>query len=255
MSTTENDYLLRASNQFKTFISDCGITDCSGSSIIEMGFGNGLFLNECARAGMETIGLEVRSARYKKAKEQYPDGNWHLYDGIDVPLDDECCDYLVSFQVLEHVQSVDKFLDESIRLLRPGGTMYHIFPNYRSFYEGHFEIFWLPFLTKSTGRLYMKLMRKYTEYYETLILVKPNTVKASLDRHGDKLEIISLGKEEFFDKFNHAQIAKVKQKYLRNILHWINKRQRLKKFLLGLIVKCGFYYPLMIVAKKSGKPL
>jgi len=253
MSTSEDKNLLRAANQFKTFVSDCGISDGADFTIIEMGFGNGHFLKECELAGMETIGFEVRSDTYKKTKERYPDGNWHLYDGGKVPLEDECCDYLVSFQVLEHVESIDKFLDESIRLLRPGGTMYHVFPNYRSFYEGHFNILWLPFLTKSTGRAYMKLIRKYSEYYETLKLVKPRTVRNALDRHSDKLEIISLGKEEFFDKFNSVQIAKVRQKFLRNVLLWIDRRKYLKKFGLWFIVKCGMYYPLMIIAKKKVK--
>ena len=59
--------------------------------------------------------------------------------------------------------------------------------------------------------------------------------------------------EEFFDKFNSAQIAKVSQKFLRNVLLWINRRKYLKKFGLWFIVKCGMYYPLMIIAKKRVK--
>jgi|CXWL01.1.fsa_nt_gi SAM-dependent methyltransferase len=46
-----------------------------------------------------------------------------IVPGQPVPLADACADYVVSFQVLEHVWDLDWYLGECRRLLRPGGAL------------------------------------------------------------------------------------------------------------------------------------
>jgi len=240
----------RAQEQFRSFATDCGATDIDGKKILEIGFKKGLLLNLLHKAGAIATGLEINEKLYDSAKNRFPDLDFVLYDGRNFPLPDESFDYVISFQVLEHVYSLDDIFDECARILRPGGTMYHICPNYFSFYEGHYKVAWFPFFNKFSARVYLKLLRRYTQYYESLNIVKPGTVINCLKKHKN-LSLISMGKSEFFNKFNDSQIEKVKLKPLRKILTMINKAGPIKKIILGTITALNLYYPLTITVRKN----
>ena len=128
--------------------------------------------------------------------------------------------------------------------------MYHVTPNYHSFYEGHYSVIWFPFLNRFLGRLYLKLLRRYNNYYESINLVKPCTIRRELDIHKDKLKILSLGREEFISKFNPHQINKVNQKFLRGILKGIIALPLLKNSLLYLVTRANVYYPITVIAQR-----
>ncbi|MHC5059869.1 MAG: class I SAM-dependent methyltransferase [Planctomycetota bacterium] len=237
----------------ETFLADCQISDIQNKRILEIGFGNGLFLEQCQKAGLAPTGLEVREDLYKNAKSRYPDMDLILYDGLKIPLPDESFDFVVSYQVLEHAGAIKDVLAECIRILKPGGIIYHVCPNNFSFYEGHYKIIWLPFLSKSSGRLYLKMLGRYTPYYESLNILKPWIITAVLRRFEGSLKLISLGKREFIDKFNLEQIEKVDQKLLKNILKLVLRFSLLKKLILRVICWLNLYYPITIIAVKTGK--
>ena len=249
--TTNGALKHKAENQLQSFLADCQIERPQGKCILEIGFKNGLFLDQCRRAGMIPTGLEINPDFYRSVGKNYPELDLVLYDGMDVPLPDETFDYIVSFQVLEHVESAEKIISECVRLLKPGGMMYHICPNYHSFYEGHYKIFWLPFFNKSMGRRYLRLLRRYTPYYESLKLITPGYMKNILLKYSPQLETLSLGRNEFCKKFTPEQIAKVDQKLLRAILSLIYKLPLSKPLLLLPIAKVNCHYPLTIIAKKN----
>ncbi|MBN1765028.1 MAG: class I SAM-dependent methyltransferase [Sedimentisphaerales bacterium] len=229
---------------------DCGISGYKGQRILEIGSGNGDFLQLCHEMGMSPSGLEVLENYYNDTRDAYPHLDCRLYDGREAPFGDNTFDYIVSFQVLEHVSCLPVTLGECVRILKPGGIMYHVIPNYQSFYEGHYKIIWLPFLTKGTGRAYLKALGRYTPYYETLNLVKPGTLKRLLSRQKKKLEIISYGRREFIDKFNPEQISKTHNKLLKRVLQLIYYLPVIKKAILHGIALSDLYYPLTLIAKK-----
>ena len=208
----------KAQNQLESFLAECGIEHPQNKKILEIGFKNGLFLNQCRIAGLVPRGIEINKKYYEEVKSKYPDLDVLLYDGGTIPVSDESFDFVVSYQVLEHVASTKCIFSECIRILKPGGIMYHICPNYFSFYEGHYKIIWLPFLNKSLGRFYLKLLRRYTPYYESLNIIKPGAVTQTLQRYQDSVTVVSLGSAEFINKFNQGQIEKVNQKLLQKIL-------------------------------------
>ena len=240
----------KANQQLQSFISDCQVADIKDKSILEFGFKNGCFLNECQKAGANPVGLEVVESYYNNTKKDFPDLDLVLYDGNHVPLDDKSCDYIVSFQVLEHVGSIETVISESFRLLKPGGIMYHICPNYKSFYEGHYKTIWLPFLTKKTGRTYLKLLKKYTEYYESLNIVKPKEIKNILKQYNNA-NTISLGVCEFENNFSNTQIEKINNPKVKKCLKLINYTGPLKWAFIKTLSFMGLYYPLTIIVKKN----
>ncbi len=249
---TDNKVALedKAKEQLESFISDCGTGDLAGKRVLEIGFKNGLLLNELDKAGVKATGLEINSKLYNSVREKFRDFDIVLYDGKKFPMADESFDYVISYQVLEHVESLRDIFDECVRVLRPGGMMYHICPNYFSFYEGHYRVIWFPLFNKFLGRLYLKLFRCYTQYYETLNIIKPNTVMGSLKQHKN-ITIFSLGKAEFISKFSIKQIEKVKLKLLRKILKIVKKAGPMQKAVLEIIVYLNLYYPLTIIVRKD----
>jgi len=241
----------KARSQFQSLLTDCRIDAPQGLRLLELGFKRGDFLRLCRDAGLDAVGLEVEPGYYQRLKRECPELNLILYDGRAVPLPDASFDLIASFQVLEHVGSLETTLAECIRLLKPGGLMYHVLPNYHSFYEGHYHVFWWPFLSRAGGRRYLKMMRKYTLYYETLNLVKPRTLRRILLRHQDAVEVLSLGQDEFKKRFTPDQIAKVNHPLLRGVLNGIYRCGFLKKMATGLISVSECYYPITLIVRKK----
>jgi len=246
----EKELQKKANDQLKQLLTECNLQIYQGKSILEIGFKNGLFLNECRKAKLIPTGIEIDKDYCDAVKLKFPHLDLVWYDGGTIPLPDESFDFVVSYQVLEHVASTKYMLNECIRLLKPGGIMYHICPNFHSFYDGHFEIFWLPFLNKDSGRLYLKLLRRYTPYYETLNIIKPREV-ARILRRNNSVEVISLGRAEFMNKFNLEQIEKVNHKLLQKILKLLLRLRPLTGILIPLIAKADLYYPITIIARKK----
>lgn len=238
-------------NQLYAFLADCDIKQPENKKIIEIGFRNGLFLNECHKIGMKVAGIEINKQYYEDTKSEFPYMDLVLYDGGTIPVPDESFDFVVSFQVLEHVKSIEHIFSECERILKLGGIMYHVCPNYGSFYEGHYKIIWFPFMNKTLGRLYLKLLRKYTPDYEYLNLLNVKYVRKVLEQHKDKLTVISLGEKEFVAKFSHEQISKVGQKFLRKVLSMLNATPFVKNMFLKFICWANWYYPITIIATKK----
>ena len=73
----------------------------------------------------------------------------HPNTGEALPFEKDSFDIVYSIAVLEHVKDIKKCLEEAFRVVRPGGVICMTVPNYNSFYEGHYDILWLPYLLKS----------------------------------------------------------------------------------------------------------
>ena len=248
----EQEKILRekAKEQLETFLAECKIQDFRGKRILEIGFKNGLFIDECVKAGLSSVGLDVVKSYCDNVKEKFPYLDVIYYDGGTFPVPDGSCDFVVSFQVLEHVISTEHIISECVRILKPGGIMYHVVPNYFSFYEGHYAVLWFPFLNKFLGRIYLKLLRRYDDKFENINLVKPRTIRRDLNLYKDKLKVLSLGRAEFINKFNKHQIDKVNQKFLRGFLKVILGVPPLKKCMLYFLTHTNIYYPLTVIAQK-----
>lgn len=250
MSVEQSD-ITKAAYQLESFLENCDITDPTDKTILEVGFKGGYFLDQCRQKGMHPVGLEVEKQYYELTAHRFEGIKLHLYDGLKFPVEDCSFNYVVSFQVLEHVSSIENVIKESIRVLKPGGTIYHICPNFKSFYEGHYNCLWLPFLNKALGRTYLKLIGKHSDYYEHLQIIKPKTIKKILAKYHGNIDVISLGKKEFNKQFNPSQIEKVRQPILKKILILILRFPISAKILISVIACMGCYYPMTIIIKRK----
>ena len=156
--------------------------------ILEIGSGMGTCcILMRAMTGAEVIGIEPAPESYFNLLEcidDFKECNPHLpymalsCGGENISIDDETIDFIYSFEVLEHVQNPRKVLEEIYRLLKPGGCAYIATCNYDSFYEGHYQRFWNPFLgVEGNKKRYVKsgLSPKFLE--ELNFITKKEIVK------------------------------------------------------------------------------
>jgi len=88
-----------------------------------------------------------------------PEPESRIFNAIaeKLPFPDGYFDVVVSVAVLEHVQDLDATMLESLRVLKVGGMLWANVPNYNSVHEGHYNLFWIPRMSKSIAKRYVKL--------------------------------------------------------------------------------------------------
>jgi len=154
------------------------VGDLGGKRILEIGSGYGMMVVQGRLSyGFDIQGLEPSKqgfeGRYEIAQQLLVDNNLEdscivCAPGEQIPFPDGSFDVVYSFQVLEHVQDPFRVLAESWRVLRPGGILYCDAPNYRTFWEGHYNIPWIPGISKPLAQFYVRLWRRDPSYINHL---------------------------------------------------------------------------------------
>ena len=109
--------------------------------VLDMGCGPGYDALEMRQLGADVIGLDTSVAALSRAaKSGLPTV---CGDGTELPFADESFDAVVMSQVLEHLPDPEATLDEVRRILRPGGSLLVMLPNYRSFQRSLFGNNWV----------------------------------------------------------------------------------------------------------------
>jgi len=90
--------------------------------LLELGCGSGRVLSTLAGEFAQSVGIEGHLGALNKAAKACPDSYLLHGNVLDTPLADEQFDWVVAFDVLEHVEA-EAFLGEAFRLTRPGGCL------------------------------------------------------------------------------------------------------------------------------------
>ena len=162
--------------------------------ILEIGSGNGFFLCYALKCGLDIIGVEPGKTfgfegRYLRAIKllnlnSMCDAEKKLIDASaeKLPFKDNSFDVVISIAVLEHVRDLDMSMRESIRVLKPGGFLWANVPNYNSTFEGHHDVFWIPYMTKGIAKKYVKKVFNRDPYFiDELNFTTPKMFKKYLD--------------------------------------------------------------------------
>lgn len=106
-------------------------------ALFELGFGTGILLSAAARDGFTVGGLEVASQLYETCRQQLPKSqqqNLVCGDFLDVDLTPHRNRYDIVYwnDVFEHIPTddIDDYLRGFYRLLRPGGQLVTVTPNW-----------------------------------------------------------------------------------------------------------------------------
>ncbi|MFA6427527.1 MAG: class I SAM-dependent methyltransferase [Candidatus Magasanikbacteria bacterium] len=136
----------------------------------------------CEVFGIEPSEAEFEIIQEKCKRHNIPLENFRKEFGENISFDSNQFDVVHCYTVLEHVDDVERCMDEMIRIVKPGGLIYMNTPNYRFPYERHYKIVFPTFLPKIFGRLYLFLMRRRTSFLSTINFVTEKSINKILVR-------------------------------------------------------------------------
>ena len=151
----------------------------SRPKILEIGSGYGFGLCYMLKSGLDVIGVEPGSGvsfegRFETALDLLESNGITPADEYllpahaeHLPFEDNTFDIVFSIAVLEHVRNVNAVMREAIRVVKPTGIVVMNVPNYNSFYEGHYNIMWLPYVlaSKKIAKWYVRTFFDRHDYY------------------------------------------------------------------------------------------
>lgn len=145
--------------------------------LLELGCGEGRGVDQLLPRVDSYLGLDKIGEVIERLKTRYPDGQFmqSVFPPVPVVYPDSF-DFIVSFQVIEHVRDDRLFLGEIHRLLKPGGVGIITTPNRKktlSRNPWHIREYTAEQLLNLSGSIFRKVMArgitgnpKVMEYYE-----------------------------------------------------------------------------------------
>lgn len=103
-----------------------------GNRVIEFSCGTGYAADFICERGAEYIGFDLQVTRTRSDKQKNPDSRRRLVEssGYNVPVQSGIADMAISFYALEHLVWPARYLDEMLRVVKPGGHVALLFPDF-----------------------------------------------------------------------------------------------------------------------------
>ena len=164
-----------------------------------MAAGCGSFTLQGLLNGYDVSGIEPEEWKQKVIDLKFEENNFNpewrgkLKKGVGekLPFDDGSFDVFDSWQTIEHVASERACIFELYRVLKKGGSGILRGPDYLSFYEGHYAMFWFPAMGKGLlSKLYLRLRNRPFSGLDTFHPVIPFRTKKYAKECGFRVENI-----------------------------------------------------------------
>jgi SAM-dependent methyltransferase len=228
-----------------------------GGRMLELGSGFGTFVAYAARwENVQVFGIEPNpdSAAICRQvqKEVGLSGNRITRAvGENLPFPSESMDLVYSITVLEHVTDPARVLAEAVRVLKPGGYLHFTFPNYGSWWEGHYAILWLPNMPKWFARIYVRLLGRKPHFLKHLQLINYRRLMKYLAPLRDQIEVMEVGQTIWEERLRTAAFSEWAQ--LSKLKSWVRLLHRLH--LVDVIIWLGrrlhWETPFVLVLRKK----
>ncbi len=105
---------------------------CAGKHVLDLGCGSGYGAARIANIAKQVEGVDISDEAIMFARTRYQADNLKytkIFADNPLPFDDAVFDVALSFQVIEHVENDQAYLQEARRVLRPGGVIIVITPD------------------------------------------------------------------------------------------------------------------------------
>lgn len=184
--------------------------DISGRVLLEIGSGYGMFVAMMRlRYGIHSFGLEPGGAGYssslaisRRLMQRCGLPPKIIVEGVGeyMPFCSGTFDIVYSTHVLEHVQNPALVLLEATRVLRPGGIAQMIVPNYGSFWDGHYGMFWPPYISHRIARLIVRAAGRDPSFVDTLQLLTQRQIRRIMQQLSDQVNVLDWGAGLFHER-------------------------------------------------------
>lgn len=254
----------RAIEQIELFVSEISKfekIDFNNKKLLEIGAGVGTFLVTArTRYQIDAFGVEPSQDEFSPFNEislallreyNLPKDIVISASAEKLPFSDNSFDFIYSTNVLEHVQNPGLVIKESVRVLKAGGYLQFVIPNYFSFWEGHYGILWPCLTNRFLAKVYALLVGKNPKYIDTLQLISPFYLKRILTKM-ENVQILSWGKDVFKKRLttgNYSDWASLQK--IRPIVSLVQKL-KISSFLADVLNMFEMYTPIVLTAKKTG---
>ena len=255
------DRVIEQIELFKSTVNQFENYDFKGKKLLEIGAAVGTMLIIARKNyGVEAYGIEPSTNEFSSfqevssrlLKENNISNNIIVNaNGEDLPFSDNSFDLVYSTNVIEHVTDPKKVISESIRVLKPGGYLQFVIPNYFSFWEGHYGILWPCITNKFLGRLYVRLIGRNPAYVNTLQLINPFYLKKILVSYREQIEILDWGKGVFKKRLgtgNYSDWASLKK--IRPIIQFVQKL-KISTLAANVLNMFEMYTPIVLTLRKK----
>ena len=135
----EPSYVWRSGQERRLRMIEAAAGERLKGRILENGCGVGVYLERLSQNSQIAVGLEFDLQRAQEAHINSP----LILNaaGENLPLPDESFDFMLSHEVLEHVQDDRRCVEEMVRVLAPSGRMAVFVPNRGYPFETH-GVYW-----------------------------------------------------------------------------------------------------------------
>lgn len=214
--------------------------ELSGKSILDFGCGFGYFSMASEEPGTAITGIDPDQDQVKIAQQILKNRKGRSFicaAGEALPFKDNSFDRILSFSVLEHVCDLDRVLQEAHRVLKPNGLFYIGVPNYLTFREGHYKIFYLPMMNRLLAKWYLRLLGKNPDFLESIRYLTPLNLRAQLLKSRFYIieDAVNNGIKRFNNKIDDPSSAGLKGKIAR-IIRWVHL-----EWLARFLINRGFF--------------
>lgn len=216
-------------------------TSREGDTLLDIGAGYGAFVLSCRRNGLDAKGFELAAFEVDMARVRLvrtepqtdPASIFHRGDAGDLPFPDNAFQIVTLLNVLEHVPDYRTVLAEAVRVLKPGGRLFVVCPNYAALRkEAHYHVPWLPFFPRGLAASYLRLLGRNPGFFQEHIYYCTNWgVLHALNRHCLKLANLDILRIEHPELIGSSRIRR-----FLGFLRWARLMPLLKlAFRLNLI--------------------
>lgn len=98
----------------------------AGDKVLDIGCGNGRFFDFFREKGAKYTGVDNSEKLISIARAKFPGADFKIADALNLPFGGNVFDSVFSLAVLHHIPSGEyrqKFFEEAMRALKPGGIM------------------------------------------------------------------------------------------------------------------------------------